>query len=92
MLAKETPSLRTLLSKVLFARLKNGLYLVVVIGVWKADKFSAAIDNYVKGFYFQLKPVSLFTAVGNIWWISFHLCHQDGNRKQVGAQMNTSAL
>ncbi|GFU85820.1 transposable element Tcb1 transposase [Trichonephila clavipes] len=35
---------------------------------------------------------SLFAAVGNIWWIGFHLCHQDGNRMQVGAQKNTSAL
>ncbi|GFV65790.1 c2H2-type domain-containing protein [Trichonephila clavipes] len=26
------------------------------------------------------------------WWIGFHLCHQDGNRMQVGAQKNTSAL
>ncbi|GFU14259.1 hypothetical protein TNCV_3579291 [Trichonephila clavipes] len=38
------------------------------------------------------KPVCLFAAVGNIWWIGFHLCHQDGNRMQVGAQKNTSAL
>ncbi|GFX31824.1 hypothetical protein TNCV_171571 [Trichonephila clavipes] len=57
-----------------------------IIGVWKVDKFSAAIDNYVNGFDFQRKPVSLFAAVGNIWWIDFHLCHQDGNRMQVGAQ------
>ncbi|GFV88639.1 hypothetical protein TNCV_1244491 [Trichonephila clavipes] len=57
----------------------------------KLTSFSAAIDNYVKGFDFQRKPVSLFVAVGNIWWIGFHLCHQDGNRMQVGAQKNTSA-
>ncbi|GFU31476.1 hypothetical protein TNCV_3538981 [Trichonephila clavipes] len=63
-----------------------------MIGVWKVDKFIAAIDNYVKGSDFQRKHVSLFAAVGNIWWIGFHLCHQDGNRMQVGAQKNTSAL
>ncbi|GFT05991.1 uncharacterized protein TNCV_3927181 [Trichonephila clavipes] len=60
--------------------------------VGKVDKFSAAIDNYVKGFDFQRKPFSLFAAVGNIWWIGFHLCHQDENRMQDGAQKNTSAL
>ncbi|GFV82136.1 hypothetical protein TNCV_2790341 [Trichonephila clavipes] len=89
MLAKETPSLRTLLSKVLFVRPEEwpssrGYHRCL----WKVDKFSAAIDNYAKGFDFQRKPVSLFAAVGNIWWIGFHLCHQDGNRMQVGAQKN----
>ncbi|GFW07566.1 hypothetical protein TNCV_3916991 [Trichonephila clavipes] len=52
----------------------NGLHLVVIIGVWKVDKFSAAIDNYVKGFDFQRKPVSLFAAVGNICGGSVSIC------------------
>ncbi|GFT89380.1 hypothetical protein TNCV_4386681 [Trichonephila clavipes] len=71
---------------------KNGLHLVVIIGVWKGDKFSAAIDKYVKGFDFQRKPVSLIAVVGTNGNQSTRYYHQEGNRMQVGAQKNTSSF